>query len=78
MRQHLKESRYTFKVVRKPRMITTPDWALKANWKEPNIHIAQKFGVSREWVRRWRDSLGKPKVEFRGRKPKSGNHSCHT
>lgn len=41
----------------------------KINWHLSNIVIAQRYGVSREIVRRMRKRLGMGFVESRGRRP---------
>lgn len=38
-----------------------------ADWTRSNVWLARRYGVSRNLVRMWRDRLGKPKVESRGR-----------
>jgi hypothetical protein len=55
---------YRFKVASS---YEVPDWAREANWNLPNVDIARKFNISRERVRVYRNKLGHPFVEARGR-----------
>lgn len=64
-RRRLKENGYKAKEKKKYRM---PQWAANADWTQPNIVIARKYGLTRERVRAFRKFLGHPKVECRGRK----------
>lgn len=73
MSHQLKRAGY--RITRKTGTRIIPEWARAADWKQPNADLARAFGVSREWVRRCRSLLGKPKckIESRGRKPKLKN-----
>jgi hypothetical protein len=72
-RRRLLENGYEPRPERKKRVFPTPEWVLKADWKQPNIDIARKHGMCRERVRQWRLKLHKPKVESRGRFKPSKN-----
>jgi hypothetical protein len=65
MRRRLIEAGY---VVRKIRATGVPNWAKSLDWKQPNVDLAEKLGVSRERVRQIRKAMGKPRVEARGRR----------
>ena len=62
---------YAFKEARKYEI---PAWAAEADWTLPNIDIARKYNLSRERVRKFRQRLGKPFVEARGRHHTNGTN----
>lgn len=64
----VKDSGYEIRKERRSRPI--PNWVNAANWKLPNIDIANRFKITRESVRKWRIVVGAPKVESRGRHKK--------
>lgn len=69
VRRRLREHKYRYRTERK---LVIPEWVAKADWSRSNSEIGAEANKSRERVRQWRNILGKPKVESRGRK-----RMCH-
>lgn len=45
-----------------------PARVINADWTLPNVVLARRWGLSRERVRQYRNLLGHPKVECRGKR----------